>query len=374
MKIITIGAISLNNSLIPYDYIPYMDPSIVGDYPLYGTISMKNLIVIYAHMKIFSLFKYEKYFNLIFVLDGIKWRIKDIKGGRCCFPLDTFLCDNPCNFEVEINISNKKVIFYKLQDRTDSSYYNLGRYIAIPNEEYKNKNLTLQINIKMNETTEIDSYKFENINVMASTEKLFIGVLGNLRNTEIYFGIKYYCIRSNGENCVNDCDEELHLRSEYCREDGSRACANGASDLDKCKNKSIKCTESLCNYYGICSVNITNYYQYDQTQICICYPGYTGTVCQTWYCEHECHGNGECIGPNQCRCRYPYWGWECNKYQCDRKSKKICGDLGICSYNDQNFLCECKHPLIEGSYCDKIICTNSCVYGNCKYNELEVLK
>ena len=39
---------------------------------------------------------------------------------------------------------------------------------------------------------------------------------------------------------------------------------------------------------------------------CFCYPGWTGEDCSKFHCHdlHNCSGNGECMGPNVCKC-YP---------------------------------------------------------------------
>ena len=39
---------------------------------------------------------------------------------------------------------------------------------------------------------------------------------------------------------------------------------------------------------------------------CFCYPGWTGEDCSKFHCHdlHNCSGNGECMGPNACKC-YP---------------------------------------------------------------------
>ena len=40
--------------------------------------------------------------------------------------------------------------------------------------------------------------------------------------------------------------------------------------------------------------------------VCFCYPGWTGEDCSKFHCHdlHNCSGNGECMGPNVCKC-YP---------------------------------------------------------------------
>ena len=40
--------------------------------------------------------------------------------------------------------------------------------------------------------------------------------------------------------------------------------------------------------------------------ICFCYPGWTGEDCSRFHCHdlRNCSGNGECVGPNACKC-YP---------------------------------------------------------------------
>ena len=42
--------------------------------------------------------------------------------------------------------------------------------------------------------------------------------------------------------------------------------------------------------------------------ICFCYPGWTGEDCSQFHCRdlHNCSGNGECIGPNACKCHPGY--------------------------------------------------------------------
>lgn len=40
--------------------------------------------------------------------------------------------------------------------------------------------------------------------------------------------------------------------------------------------------------------------------VCFCYPGWTGEDCSKFHCHdlQNCSGNGECMGPNVCKC-YP---------------------------------------------------------------------
>ena len=40
--------------------------------------------------------------------------------------------------------------------------------------------------------------------------------------------------------------------------------------------------------------------------VCFCYQGWTGEDCSKFHCHdlHNCSGNGECMGPNVCKC-YP---------------------------------------------------------------------
>ena len=72
--------------------------------------------------------------------------------------------------------------------------------------------------------------------------------------------------------------------------------------------------------------------------VCFCYPGWTGEDCSKFHCHdlHNCSGNGECMGPNVCKC-YP--GYlvgllllHCNSKKTD--SKLLMGEISIRCYVD----------------------------------------
>ena len=68
---------------------------------------------------------------------------------------------------------------------------------------------------------------------------------------------------------------------------------------------------------------------------CKCESGYSGFECGLFSCPNDCHYNGECVGPNQCKCFPGFAGGNC-EIDCG------CDGHGICS--PDNSKCLCKEP------------------------------
>ena len=54
----------------------------------------------------------------------------------------------------------------------------------------------------------------------------------------------------------------------------------------------IRCPNS-CFHNGVCF-----------GASCVCHRGWTGADCSQFHCNdiHNCSGNGQCVGPNVCKC------------------------------------------------------------------------
>ena len=55
----------------------------------------------------------------------------------------------------------------------------------------------------------------------------------------------------------------------------------------------------------ICKKNCTSALngKCDEKRGCVCESGWEGEDCAKPKCDEECNGNGECVGPNLCKCK-----------------------------------------------------------------------
>ncbi|KAK4155852.1 3-phytase [Chaetomidium leptoderma] len=70
-----------------------------------------------------------------------------------------------------------------------------------------------------------------------------------------------------------------------------------------CKKSSVIC--SACSDNGYCAKN-------GKGIECSCFAGWQGKTCNAYTCEDNCSGNGECVGPNQCKCQDGWGGLHCS--------------------------------------------------------------
>jgi 3-phytase len=75
--------------------------------------------------------------------------------------------------------------------------------------------------------------------------------------------------------------------------------------LRSCSKKSPICSE--CSGNGYCLKDGIN----GGTSECQCFAGSTGDECKEITCENNCSGNGECVGPNICKCESGWGGLAC---------------------------------------------------------------
>ncbi|KAK4238685.1 3-phytase [Achaetomium macrosporum] len=62
---------------------------------------------------------------------------------------------------------------------------------------------------------------------------------------------------------------------------------------------------SACSGNGYCAKN-------GKGMECSCFAGWEGKACNTYTCEDNCSGNGQCVGPNQCQCKDGWGGLHCS--------------------------------------------------------------
>ena len=112
-----------------------------------------------------------------------------------------------------------------------------------------------------------------------------------------------YCLNdmiviNTGIECPNDCWNNGVCRGGVC------LCSAGYVGVD-CSIRTH--CQASCHYQGFCNSDVE----------CECYPGYMGSLCQTWInCPSNCTSelNGRCEPNGQCNCRENYYGADCAEY------------------------------------------------------------
>ncbi|PFX25774.1 Tenascin-X [Stylophora pistillata] len=75
---------------------------------------------------------------------------------------------------------------------------------------------------------------------------------------------------------------------------------------------------------------------------CFCYRGWTGQDCSQYHCNdvHNCSGNGECLGPNICKCKPGFLGRACSYSYCARFQRcSTCSQDPACGWCDSAQQC-----------------------------------
>jgi 3-phytase len=62
---------------------------------------------------------------------------------------------------------------------------------------------------------------------------------------------------------------------------------------------------SACSDNGYCKKN-------GKAIECSCFAGWEGKTCNRYTCEDNCSGNGQCVGPNKCKCQDGWGGLHCS--------------------------------------------------------------
>ncbi|KAG2382008.1 hypothetical protein C9374_005800 [Naegleria lovaniensis] len=109
---------------------------------------------------------------------------------------------------------------------------------------------------------------------------------------------------------------------------------------------------------------------------CTCRAGYYGAACELYDCygvvytnasdylcyglasnsTNVCNGHGDCTGPNNCSCKFNFYGATCDLYNCFGvlyNSSNVCSGRGVChSHNN----CSCNSTEYYGPNCDQFSC------------------
>jgi len=115
-----------------------------------------------------------------------------------------------------------------------------------------------------------------------------------------------------------DCSEVYDCMDDGCQNGGVCNTTTGVCSCDATLWVGTYCEYAICPGYndrdstgnclfrGSCNAS---------THACNCLPGFTGTMCDAFYCPNGCSGNGQCVADSKtpmCFCNEGYEGDDCS--------------------------------------------------------------
>lgn len=159
---------------------------------------------------------------------------------------------------------------------------------------------------------------------------------------------------------TNECQGSAPCSKGTCMNTNGNHYCDDSQSIDK--NNQTVCGSVTCNNFANC-VNNTN--------TCICQPGYTGPTCSVQLsCDKMCRNNGTCDfqGIEEvCICSEGFTGSEC-QYSlniCNNQSQSVCLNNGTCAFGqfDSFPSCSCSGSY-EGLFCEASNCSTLCYPSN----------
>uniref|UniRef100_A0A8W8NHW5 Uncharacterized protein n=1 Tax=Magallana gigas TaxID=29159 RepID=A0A8W8NHW5_MAGGI len=159
---------------------------------------------------------------------------------------------------------------------------------------------------------------------------------------------------------TNECQGSAPCTKGTCVNTNGNHYCDDSQSIDK--NNQTVCGSVTCNNFANC-VNNTN--------TCICQPGYTGPTCSVQLsCDKMCRNNGTCDfqGIEEvCICSEGFTGSEC-QYSlniCNNQSQSVCLNNGTCAFGqfDSFPSCSCSGSY-EGLFCEASNCSTLCYPSN----------